>query len=108
MDLLHQVEVDDSVLCERPVLVENGSHPLSVHGLARMELMPGDLNVTEAVTEHSAALWDAALVIHRNSLNIYCLIQTMLSMFEKHWMKVFRVQITLIMACDYRILDTKI
>ena len=70
--------------------------------------MPGDPNGTDAATEPSVALWNAALVNHRNSLNIYCLIQTMFSIFEKHRMKLFRVQIILITACDYRILDTKI
>ena len=72
------------------------------------ELIPGDPNGTDAVTESSAALWDAALVNHHNSLNIYCLIQTMFSILDKHWTKIFPVQIILIMACDNRILNTKI
>ena len=67
--------------------------------------MPGDPNWTDAVTDPSAALWDAPLVTHRNSkhcllqtmfevhaalvnyrnsLNIYCLLQTMFSIFEIH------------------------
>ena len=48
---------DDSVLDGRPVRAGNGSHSLSEHYLVRRELMPGDPNGTDAVTEPSAALW---------------------------------------------------
>ena len=67
-------EADDSVLVGRSVFAENGTHPLFVHGLVRSKLMIGDSNGTDAVTEPSAALWDAAIVNLRNNLNIYCLI----------------------------------
>ena len=62
---------DDTVFAGRPVLAGNSSHPLSVHSLVRRELMPGDPNGTDAVTESSVGFWDAALVEHCNSLNIY-------------------------------------
>ena len=78
-----------TVLAGRPVLAVNGSHPLFVHGLVCRELMPGNPNGTDPVTESSAALLDAALVKQRNSSNIYCLFQTMFSIFEKHWIKIF-------------------